>query len=437
MQNLLFQDVKVIDSRSSHNGKKVDLRITNGQISAIGKPGTLIAPKGGLKVEGGCISPGWIDMRVHLTDPGYEWKDDLDSLSKAALRGGFTGILCLPNTQPVLDSRDFIESLKLRSLQLPVHFLPSGALTLGTHGKDLAELYDMHRSGAVAFTDGTHPIMETGLLLRGLQYVKPFEGLLINSPLDLSVAGDAQVGEGPNATRLGMKGIPAIAEEMMIARDLRVLDYFPGRLHLGPITTAGGASLLRKANENKAGEGKVSVTNKASITAETSVAWFCLSDESLIEFDTHKKVFPPLRTESDRLAIIAALADNTIQVISSSHQAQALEDKAVDFADAAFGMIGLETCFALSHSELVSKQKALSLADLIDKIAVNPRKILRLNAATIEEGSAAEISHFDPKLKWTFSAADIASKSRNTPFLGTELVGKALGTYCKGGYLRG
>lgn len=419
MEKVLFRNVKLTAPDSRHHGRQADVLVTDGQIEKITNAGKIEQPKGTILIKGGCLSAGWLDMRAHLTDPGFEWKEDLESLAQAALAGGFTSVVTMPNTFPVIDNSGLVKALKLRSGELPINFLPCGALSRGAEGKDLSELYDMHKAGAVAFTDGLHPVASAGLLLRGLQYLKAFNGLVINTSLDRSLAEAGQIGEGAASIRMGMKGIPAIAEELMLERDLKLLGYFPHRLHLGPVTTAGAIDILRKVKGDFPG-----------LSIETSALYLLLDDAENTAFHSFTKVFPPLREENAVKALRRAVDEGLIDVISSSHHPQSIEEKKHDFPTAAFGAETLESAFAAAHTGL---QKAgVPLEKLIACLTANPRKVLGLAAVKLEEGGIAELTHFDPELKWTLKKSDLRSKSHNNPLIGRDLTGRPLHVYVRG-----
>jgi dihydroorotase len=418
MESVLFQNVRIVDRGSPHDGQLADVLVSHGKIARIGERNTLVADN---VATGGYLSPGWVDMRVHLTDPGQEQREDLDSLAAAARAGGFTAVLGLPNTHPVLDNAGQIRALLTRAERLPIHLLLAGALSEDAQGKDLAELFDMHQSGALAFTDGRKGTPSAGLLLRGLQYVQPFHGLLISSPIDLSLSDGVMVAEDTAAVRMGLKGIPSIAEEMVIERDLRLLQYFPARLHIGPVTAQGSLELLRAAK-----------IRGLQVTVEASALYFLLDSSDNEAFDPISKVFPPLRDEASVQALRNALAEGLIDVVSSSHHPQGPEEKLHDFADAAFGAESLETAFAA----LVTGMENIphEMGALIAALSSNPRRILGLPSATIQVGETAELTHFDPHLAWTPQLSDIRSKSKYNPLIGRPLHGKALGIYAKGAY---
>ncbi len=291
MERILFQDVKVIDVHSEWNEQQADVLVQGGKISRISSANSIKIPEtdqGPTKILiGGYLSPGWVDMRCQLSDPGYEWREDLDSLSAAALAGGFTRILTQPNSEPVIDNAGQVRALLGRAASLPIYLHVAGALSVGAAGKDLAELYDMHQSGALAFTDGRKGTPTSGLLLRGLQYLTPFNGLVIDSPIDRLLAEEGMVAEGISAVRMGLKGIPALAEQMVVERDISLLSHFQGRLHIGPVTTLEGLAMVQKAK-----------ALGVNFTAETSALYLLLDAEENESFDAVTKVFPPLREKS-------------------------------------------------------------------------------------------------------------------------------------------
>ena len=416
MTKLLFKEVTIADPKSPFDGKRADVLIHDGIIRKIG---SVTEPEATVH-GGGTLSPGWVDMRVRLTEPGFEWKDDLRSLAKSAVAGGFTRVVCLPNTYPALDSRDFILSLVSRSESLPIYFHPYGALTKGAEGPEMAELFDMHQAGAVGFTNGLNSIQKSGILMRSLKYLHSFGGLLVNYPNDLDIARSGIVNEGPVSTRLGLKGVPAIAEEIMLARDVKLLEYFEHKMHIGPITTAGSVALLREAK-----------SRFPALTAETSAMYLSLTDEVLEDFDPHYKVYPPLRRESDRQALCNAVKEGVIDVISSFHWPEGVEEKNLEFPNAEFGMAGLQTCFSLAYQALVA-EGTLSLSELVQVFAHRPRTILGLPEVSLQEGSEAEFTWFDPESVWTPTKENWQSKSFNTPFLHRELKSVVKGIFAKG-----
>ncbi len=407
---ILIKNAKVVDPQSSFHGKKVDLLIEHGRFSAIRKK---INPKKAQLIEGKNlhVSPGWLDIGAQTGEPGFEHREDLTTISKAAAAGGYTALAPFPNTVPVIHSKSEVNFLKNHSAL--VDFFPIGALSRHTKGVDLAELYDMESAGAVAFSDGMHSIASSGLMKRGLEYAKGINGLIINQPFDKSLAQNGQLHEGKVSTSLGMKGIPALAEVLMLKRDLDLLAYADSRLHVHNISTAESVKLIKTVK-----------AKGLQVTASVAIMNLIYDQESLSGFDPNYKVLPPLRDSSDVKALVKGLQDGTIDVINSNHIPLEEEAKKVEFLHADFGTISLETTFALLTTHLKNK---IGLEKIIEILAHNPRKILGLPSPRIEENAIANLSIFQPDKKWVFTTANIYSKSKNTPLVGQELEGKVLG----------
>ncbi|MEZ4774966.1 MAG: dihydroorotase [Bacteroidia bacterium] len=417
---LLFRNITVIDPGSEYHEQQADVRIEGTQILQVAPAGS--QNDAGMQVvdiPGACISPGWVDMMVNLSDPGFEWKESLTQLAKAAQSGGFTQILCSSNTQPVIDNSQMVQSLMLRTAGLPAELWLTGAITAGAKGEDLAEVYDMHLAGAVAFGDGTHPIQKPGVVLRALQYLQTFGGLMIDYPEDRSVSHGGQMNEGEVSTQLGMKGIPVIAELLAVSRDLEVVAYAGGKIHFQPIASAEAIRLIQPAKTG----GKV--------TLGTAIYYLILKDEDLETFDPVYKVFPPLRNRQQQQDLLNALKNGMIDTLGSGHQPQGLEEKEVEFEVAEPGMLGLQTFFPLANMQLVNQQ-VISMGRLIEMIAINPRKILGKPSVSVKPGSVADLTIFDPQAVWTYDISHIPSRSKNSPFIGQSLRGKVLGTCLKG-----
>ena len=390
-----------------------DILLRDGHIEAIGD--SLSAPKGAEIWQSSnlCVSPGWLDVGVYAADPGYEHREDLTTAAAAAAAGGFTAIACFPNTDPALHTKSEILYITNKTAGLPVQCYPIGAVSQSCEGKDLAELFDMHTAGAVAFSDGKRAVQDAGLLLRAMQYAKAFNGLVINVPHHKTIAAGGQMHEGVMSTTLGLKGLPSLAEELMVQRDLSLLEYSEGRLHIHLISTAKSVGLVRAAKQ--AG---------LPVTCSVAVANLCFTDEKLEDFDSNWKIVPPLRMALDNTALLEGLSDGTIDFICSNHTPWHEEAKNLEFPYADFGMIGLETCFALCRTFL---HKQLTVNDLVEKMSFSPRKVLGLPIPKIAPGERAELTVFDPDAEWVLEAKDIRSKSRNTPFIGQKFKGKVLG----------
>ena len=408
---LLLKNVRILGEKNEKHPQ--DILIRDGVIEVIGE--NLPAGKGAEIWEwpNACVSPGWFDAGIQACDPGYEHREDLRTAGYAAAAGGFTSVAAFPNTSPAIHSKSEVLYIKNKTAGSPVTFYPIGAVSQGCEGKDLAELFDMHSAGAIAFSDGRKAVQDAGLLLRALLYVKAFNGLVINEPHHKTIAAGGQMHEGVISTSLGLKGVPTLAEEIMVQRDLSLLDYAHGRLHLHLLSTAKSVALVRAAK--KAG---------LPVTASVAVANLCFTDEKLADFDSNWKLLPPLRSQSDADALIEGLKDGTIDFICSNHTPWDEESKNLEFPYAEFGIIGLETAFALCRTFL---NKKLSVNDLIEKMAVAPRRVFGLQTPVIQPGARAEITVFDPDAEWILKENDIRSKSRNTPFIGRSFKGKVLG----------
>jgi dihydroorotase len=402
----------VIDPRSPLNGKRTDILIEYGMIAATGDnlSGDTVLESGNL-----CVSPGWFDMQVDFCDPGNEHKETIATGAAAAAAGGFTGVLLMPGTHPPVHSKSEVEYVIRKAAGALVDVYPAGAITHGLEGKDMAELYDMHQAGARAFTDGAKPVSNAGMLVRTLLYAKNFNGKVLTRCDEKSISADGKMNEGVVSTALGLKGIPAMAEELMVARNMALAEYAEAPLHLQGISTARSVELIR--------EGK---KRGLHITASVNAANLFWTDEALEEFETNYKVNPPLRTRADVDALIAGIADGTIDIIVSDHTPEDVESKVVEFDQAAFGMIGTETAFALARTAA----QTLPVEKLVAAFSANPRKLLGLETATIEKGNAANLTVFDPDATWTYSS--IRSLSRNTPAVGLTLKGKVIGVVNKG-----
>lgn len=417
---ILLKSVKIIDKSSDFHNQTLDVLIEDGVISPLTPDGgTLLSSQQNLKIIEGenlHLSAGWIDMRVSPKDPGYESKEDLISLTNAAMAGGFTEIVTLPNTKPTVQTKESISYYKQFSSNRLVKIHPAAAVTKNCEGKDFTEMIDLHHAGAVAFTDGEHPIWNADILLKTLQYLYPINALLMNRPVEQHLAMFGQMHEGIESTLLGMKGIPAMAEELMIMRDLKLLEYANIKsekpvLHFSTISTAKSVELIRDAKKKG-----------LAVSCDIAAHQLAFTDADLRQFDTNLKVNPPFRSQNDIKALQKGLADGTIDAIVSDHNPQDEEAKNLEFDLADFGIIGLETAFATANT--FSK---LSIEELIEKLTKNPRNLLRMPQTSIKEGEIANLTLFNPDLEWTFTEKDIHSKSKNSPFIGKKLKGKVLG----------
>ncbi len=422
--NLLIKSAKIIDTNSKYHNKIMDIFIKNGKIKKIAKSikSCKKSKVNGTEIEYSAnnlhLSPGWFDLHSNFSEPGNEQKETLESGSKAAIKGGFTGIMIMPNTSPSLDNKGMIKYIQNSTKGNIVDILPAGNLTKKQDGNEIVEMHDMSKAGCLAFTDDKQSIKRNEVLKVAMLYAKDCNALIMNYPNENSIANDGYMHEGAVSTKLGLKGIPSLAEEIMVDRDISICEYTNSRFHLSYLSTQGSAEKMKKAK-----------SKGLNITADVALHNLFLTDDAINSFDTHYKVMPPLRTKKDNKALIKALKDGTIDVIATDHSPQDDELKRVEFNNAANGIIGLESAFGLLGKHLLPH---LELSQIIQKIAINPRKILGINEATLIEGNIANITLFNPDLEWVFTKEDIKSKSNNTPFLGIKLKGKALAIYNNG-----
>lgn len=417
---ILIKQARIISPDSPHNGKVRDVLVQQGKIAKIAK--RITDAKADIwTVENACLAPAFMDIGTQVGDPGFEHKEDLQSAARAAMVGGYTAIACTPNTQPVIDTKSEVLYIKNQA-DSAVDFYPIAAVSKSCKGKDITEMYDMQRAGAIAFSDGHNSLNDSGLMMRSLLYVKPFDGIIINQPLDPNLAHGGHVHEGATSTSLGMKGIPALAEELMLQRDLYLLEYTNSRLHVANVSCANSVQLIRQAKQRG-----------LRVTASVNPMNFAFDDTTLTNFETHFKVMPPLRENDDIKALKKGLKDGTIDFICTNHTPEDEEGKKLEFVYAKPGVIGLETTFAVSRSHLTG----MDIDMLIRKLAIEPRRIFGLEIPVIAEGETANYCLFDPDKKWIFAEKDIYSKSKNTPFIGHELTGKIWATINNGQVWKG
>jgi len=409
---ILIQSAEILDPSSPFHLKVKNVLITNGRITEIGDRNYTADRV--IKAEGMKLSPGWFDLGTFIGDPGQEHREDLESGTRAALAGGFTGIAVLPNTTPAIQSKNEIGYLTQGNENRLVQVYPMAAVTRNNKGEELTEMIDMHEAGAVAFTDGLKPVWHTDILLKSLQYLQKFDGVLIDHPEDNWLNLFGQMNEGLNSTMLGLKGMPRIAEEIAVARNLELLGYAGGRLHLSRLSTAKSLDLIRAAKRKL-----------KNVTCDVIAYQALLDDTVLAGFDTNYKVNPPLRDRSDNDAIIKALKDGTIDVICSGHIPHDEESKNIEFDHAEFGMINLQTMGA----NLVALAEEVDWAILMEKITAAPRRLLHLEVPVIAEETRANLTLFDPARTWTLDERTNASRSKNSPWYGHKLTGKAVAVF--------
>lgn len=405
--NLLVKGITVADPNSEFNQQNCDVRVENGKIVAIQKQLSPLKNETVVEASGAILSPGFFDLNCMIGDPGLETKEDLQSGTDAAKAGGFTGIAVLPTTKPVVQTKGGVEYILNRAKNNLVDVHPIGAISNDLEGKDLAELFDMKNAGAVAFSDGSKSIADDGFMSRALQYALGFDGLLMVYPENKSIAGKAQVNESRNNVLLGMKGIPALAEEMQLVRDIYLATYHNAPIHISQISTAGSVSLIKKAKKDG-----------LKITCDVAAHQLVFTEDLLNDFDSNYKVKPPLRSKADNKALIAGLKDGTIDAVASQHRPHEIEFKDVEFEIASYGIIALQTVLPLLL------QAGLDAELIAEKLAINPRKLLKLEVPVIAQGADANFVVYHPQQEWTYNAANNRSKASNSPLLGKTLKGK-------------
>jgi len=404
--NIILKSAKVINVESKHNGTKQDILISEGKITKIGNS---ISQKHAkiIDIKNLHVSTGWFDSSVSFGEPGYEERETLLNGANVASKSGFTDLLLNPSTKPVLDNQTDISFIKSKSLNSSCNIHPIGALTLSSESKDLAELYDMKNSGAVGFYDFKKPILNSNLLKTALLYSQSFNSVIMSYPQDNSVAKGGLINEGTISVNYGIKGIPNFAEEIQIARDLHVLEYTGGKLHIPTISTKKSLELIKKAK-----------SKGLNVTCSVAVHNLIFNDKKLKDFDTRFKVLPPLREEKDRIALVNGVKTGLIDMVTSDHLPIDLENKKTDIENAKYGTIGLESIFG----------SLLSLFDLNQTIEIltRGREIFNIEKPEFEVGSKASLSLFTIN-DYEFSKADILSKSKNSAFLGMKMKGKPIG----------
>lgn len=405
---IIIREAKIIDSKSPFHNKTADILIKDGLIEQIGTslPNTENADE--IKLDNLHISQGWFDSSVSLGEPGYEDRETITNGLNVAAKSGFTAIALQPNSYPIIDNQSQVNFVKNKANGFATELFPIGALTKASEGKDMAELFDMKKTGAIAFGDYNKSLDNANLLKIALQYVQDFDGLVIAYSQDQNIKGNGVANEGIVSTKLGLKGIPDLAEELQIVRNLFLLEYTGGKLHIPTISTAKSVQLIKDAK-----------AKGLNVTTSVAVHHLVLTDEKLEGFDTRFKVTPPLRTETDRQALLKGVLDGTIDMITSDHNPIDVEFKKMEFDVAKNGTIGLESAFATLTT-------VLPLETVIEKLTLG-KSVFGIENNTITEGSKANITLFNPEGKTTFTKENILSKSKNSAFLGTQLQGSVYG----------
>ena len=418
MNSLLIKGGRVIDP-SQNLDDTLDILLADGKIKEVGKglkaPGAKIVDAAGLLVV-----PGLIDMHVHLRDPGLEYKEDIASGTRAAAAGGFTSVACMPNTKPVNDNKTVTSYILNQARKVGVvNVFPVGAITQGSKGEALAEMGELKESGCVAVSDDGHPVANAELMRRALEYARGMGIMVISHAEERALVGEGVMNEGFTSTELGLKGIPRVAEDIATVRDVFLAEYTSSPLHVAHVSTAGSVRLIREAK-----------ARGVRVTCETAPHYFSLTDDAVRGYNTNAKMNPPLREADDVAAIKAGLADGTIDAIATDHAPHHLDEKDVEFNLAMNGIVGLETSLPLSL-QLVA-EGVLDLPALVAKMSLNPARILGLDRGTLQVGAPADVTVIDLDREWVVTEELLASKSKNSPFLGMTLKGGAAYTIVGG-----
>lgn len=416
---IILKQIRLIDPSLKLNEVN-DLLIEDGVIKKIGNlTEEEIKSSKVFNMEGKICSPGFFDMHVHLREPGREDEETIETGSNAAAAGGFTGIACMPNTNPAIDSAEVVRFIKEKASNHLVDVYPIGAATLNRKGESISPILELYEAGVVGYSDDGNVIKSAGILRNVLEYSKITNAPVIEHCEDESLA-DGAMNESFNSTLLGLPGIPTVAEDLIVMRDIMMAEYVDGKIHIAHISSKNSVELVRQAKKKG-----------IKVTAEVTPHHFSLTDDNLKTFDTNFKMNPPLRTKDDVEAIIEGLKDGTIDCIASDHAPHSIEEKEMEFIYAPNGIIGLETQIGLAISELV-KKKHLTLEQMIEKFAINPRKILNLEIPKIKIGETANLTILDPEQIWTVDISKFKSKSKNSPFDKRLLTGKSVATINKG-----
>jgi dihydroorotase len=416
---LLIKGGRLIDP-SQNIDQTADLLIEDGRVIAVGSG---LGPDGGdvFDAAGLVVTPGFIDLHVHLREPGEEYKETIASGAKAAVAGGFTSICAMPNTRPVNDNSSVTRYIidKAREAGLARVF-PVGAITRGSKGEELAEMAEMNEAGAVAVSDDGRPVANGQVMRHAMEYARDHGLVVVDHCQDLDLAAGGVMHEGRYSTLLGLKGISSAAEENHVARDVMLAELTGARVHIAHISTRGAVEIVREAKRKK-----------LPVTCEVTPHHLALTDEAVVSFDTNTKMNPPLRSEDDRQALIEAVADGTIDAIATDHAPHHYDEKMLEYDRAPFGVIGLETALGVVLTRLYHTG-AISLARIVEMLTTGPARAFSLAGGTLVKGSVADVTVFDPDREWTVEPHRFHSKSRNTPFAGWQLRGQAVAVLVAG-----
>jgi dihydroorotase len=420
---VLLKNGRLIDPVSGKD-EALDFLIVDGRFEKIGKSVSSDNSTQVIDLKNKLVVPGLIDMHVHLREPGFEHKETIETGCASAARGGFTAVCCMPNTNPCIDDESVVRYIHEKAKSVCkgiVDVYPIAAATKGREGKELSPMAELAHAGAVGFTDDGAPISSPEVMRRALEYSSMYDLVVIQHAEESSMTHGGCMNEGFNSTRLGLPGIPHVAEELMIARDIILLRYVPkARYHVAHISTHGSLDHIRRAK-----------SERLNITCEVTPHHFTLTDDAVAGYDTNTKMNPPLRTNEDVLALKEGLKDGSIDAIVTDHAPHTIDEKEVEYTQAPFGIVGLETAVGLSITELV-EQGYLSLYQLVERFSTSPRKICSLPPIKIQEGEIANLTFIDPLAEWTVNTQSFKSKSKNSPFNGRKLKGKSIGIFNNG-----
>lgn len=416
--NYILRSVKIIDPRSKYHGKINDVLIEDNTITQISKKIIYKHQYIEIKLKNIHISPGFLDMKTHIGEPGFEHRENVESGSNAAKKGGFTGIVYMPNTNPPIQNVADINFVKKLFEKNIIDVFPSGCITKNMEGNEITEMYDMKKAGAITFTDDLSSIENSMIMSIALEYTKDFETPIMVVPFEKKLCKNGLINEGKISASLGLNGVPNVAEEIRINRDIELANYNKGKLHFSTISTKKSLELIKKAKEKN-----------INISTDIAAYQLILHDEMLSDFNTNLKVFPPIRSKKMQKELIKNIKNGNIDAISSNHTPIESEKKKCSFLNAEFGIIGLESAFGIVNTVL---KKEITLDKIVELLSINPRKILNIECPKIEEKNKANITLYDPEKKWTFSTNDISSKSKNSPFEGYKFTGKILGVINNG-----
>lgn len=413
MSKILIKSARIIDIQSPFHGQAVDVLIENGVIHQIqtGIEGDFDQT---LDVEGICVSPALMDVGTFVGDPGLEHRENFESLEKQALNGGYSDLLCLPNTNPAMDTKSAIQYMLKQTKDMLVNFHPIGAVTKSCAGEDIAEMIDMHHAGSLAFSDGIHSIKDTGVLMRALQYAKHFNGLVLNFSDDKHLSAGGQMHEGKVSTSLGLKGIPSLSEYVSVYRDIQLAEYCDAPLHIMNISTKESVALIAEAK-----------VRGVQITASVAVLNLLQTVDALAAFSTDHKVQPPLRSESDRLALIDGVKTGVIDLITSNHRPYESELKSLEYTYAEFGAAQIETAFSAAYTAL---NGAMTLEQIVEIMANKPRQLLGMERITIDLGQKAELFLYRADEEYVMQKENSRAIAFNNPLFGEQLKGKVYWT---------